>query len=165
MQTPQVDYNRKWLVMTAVGLASFLETIDASAVSLALPTMVSVFEVDFALVQWVMLAFVLTQATLMLVMGRLGDTYGKKPIFLSGVVIAMIGAALCGFAPNIYWLIGLRVVQATGVAMAMALMFGIVAEAFPPAERGKALGTIGGIVSIGIVIGPIIGGVILSALS
>ena len=165
MQTAQVDYSRKWLVMAAVGLASFLETIDSSAVSLALPTMVHVFKVDFALVQWVMLAFVLTQATLMLVMGRLGDTFGKKPIFLAGVVIAMIGAVLCGFAPNIYWLIALRVVQATGVAMAMALMFGIVAEAFPPEERGKALGTIGGIVSIGIVIGPIVGGLILGSLS
>jgi EmrB/QacA subfamily drug resistance transporter len=165
MQNTQVDYSRKWWVMTAVGLASFLETIDSSAVSLALPTLVQVFGVDFALVQWVMLAFVLTQATLMLVMGRLGDTFGKKPIFLSGVVIALIGATLCGLAPNIYWLIGLRVIQAAGVAMAMALMFGIVAEAFPPAERGKALGTIGGIVSIGIVIGPIIGGFVLDLFS
>lgn len=162
---PPVDYSRKWWVMTAVGLASFLETIDSSAVTLALPTMVNVFQVDFALVQWVMLAFVLTQATLMLVMGRLGDTFGKKRIFLTGVVLAMVGAALCGIAPNIYWLIALRVVQGIGVAMAMALAFGIVAEAFPPEERGKAMGTIGAIVSIGIVIGPIIGGIVLDAFS
>ncbi|MEZ4681190.1 MAG: MFS transporter [Caldilineaceae bacterium] len=165
MQRVPVDYSRKWWVMAAVGLASFLETIDSSAVSLALPTMVQVFKVDFALVQWVMLAFVLTQATLMLVMGRLGDTFGKKPIFLSGVVIAMVGATLCGFAPNIYWLIGLRIIQAAGVAMAMALAFGITAEAFPPEERGMAMGTIGAIVSIGVVIGPIVGGVVLDALS
>lgn len=165
MPNREIDYSRKWLVMTAVGLASFLETIDASAVSLALPTMVRVFDADFALVQWVILAFVLTQATLMLVMGRLGDTFGKKPIFLIGVVIAMIGAMLCGLAPNIYWLIGLRIIQAIGVAMAMALAFGIVAEAFPPQERGLAMGMIGGVVSIGIVIGPIIGGLVLDALS
>ena len=165
MQNEPVDYSRKWLVMTAVGLATFLETIDSSAVSLALPTLVKEFAVDFALVQWVMLAFVLTQATLMLVMGRLGDTYGKKPIFLLGTVIAAIGALLCGFAPTIEWLIALRVVQAVGVAMAMALSFGIVAEAFPPNERGMALGTIGGIVSLGIVIGPIIGGLLLDAFS
>jgi EmrB/QacA subfamily drug resistance transporter len=165
MLNEAVDYSRKWLVMTAVGLATFLETIDASAVSLALPTLVKEFAVDFALVQWVMLAFVLTQATLMLVMGRLGDTYGKKPIFLIGTVIAGIGSLLCGFAPTIEWLIALRVVQAVGVAMAMALSFGIVAEAFPPNERGMALGTIGGIVSMGIVIGPIIGGLLLDAFS
>jgi len=160
-----VDYNRKWLVMTTVGLATFLETIDSSAVSLALPTLVKTFAADFAIVQWVMLAFVLTQATLMLVMGRLGDTFGKKPIFLSGLVIAAVGATLCGLAPSLEWLIALRVLQAVGVAMAMALSFGIVAEAFPPNERGMALGTIGGIVSLGIVIGPIVGGVLLDVLS
>lgn len=165
MQHIEVDYSRKWLVMLAIGLASFLETIDTSAITLALPTMVNVFQVDFALVQWVVLAFVLTQATLMLVMGRLGDTFGKKPIFLTGVIVAVIGATLCGFAPNIYWLIGLRVIQAAGVAMAAALMFGIVAEAFPPEERGKAMGTIGAIVSIGVVIGPIVGGILLDFLS
>lgn len=165
MQSEAVDYSRKWLVMTAVGLATFLETIDSSAVSLALPTLVKTFRVDFALVQWVMLAFVLSQATLMLVMGRLGDTFGKKPIFLSGLVIAAIGATLCGFAPTLPWLIALRVLQAVGVAMAMALSFGIVAEAFPPGERGMALGTIGSIVSMGTVIGPVVGGLILDALS
>lgn len=165
MQSEAVDYSRKWLVMTAVGLATFLETIDSSAVSLALPTLVKTFRVDFALVQWVMLAFVLSQATLMLVMGRLGDTFGKKPIFLSGLVIAAVGAALCGFAPTLPWLIALRVLQAVGVAMAMALSFGIVAEAFPPGERGMALGTIGSIVSMGTVIGPVVGGLILDALS
>lgn len=160
-----VDYSRKWLVMATVGLATFLETIDASAVSLGLPTLVKVFATDFALAQWVMLAFVLTQATLMLVMGRLGDTFGKKPIFLSGLVIAALGAMLCGIAPTLEWLIALRVLQAVGVAMAMALSFGIVAEAFPPGERGMALGTIGSIVSLGTIIGPIVGGLILGALS
>ncbi|MEZ4866752.1 MAG: DHA2 family efflux MFS transporter permease subunit [Caldilineaceae bacterium] len=165
MHSTTVDYSRKWLVMTAVGLGTFLETIDTSAVNLALPTLVNVFGVDFALVQWVVLAFVLTQTTLMLVMGRLGDTFGKKPIFLTGVVVAGIGATLCAFAPSIEWLIALRVVQATGVAMALALSFGIVAEAFPPSERGLALGTIGAIVSIGVVIGPVVGGLILDALS
>lgn len=165
MHEEAVGYSRKWLVMTAVGLATFLETIDSSAVSLALPTLVKSFDVNFALVQWVMLAFVLAQATLMLVMGRLGDTFGKKPIFLSGLVIAAVGAMLCGLAPNLEWLIALRVLQAVGVAMAMALSFGIVAEAFPPGERGMALGTIGSIVSMGTVIGPVIGGLILGALS
>lgn len=165
MQSEAVDYSRKWLVMTAVGLATFLETFDSSAVNLALPTLVKEFGVDFALTQWIVLAFVLTQATLMLVMGRLGDTYGKKPIFLIGTVVAAVGALLCGFAPTITWLIALRVIQAVGVAMAMALSFGIVAEAFPPNERGMALGTLGGIVSMGIVIGPIIGGLLLDRFS
>lgn len=165
MTTTQVDYSRKWFVMAAIGMATSLETIDTSIVNLALPTLVKALYVDFALVQWVILAFVLTQATLMLAVGRLGDMLGKKPIFVAGFVISGLGALLCGLAPNIGWLIAFRVVQAVGVAMALALIMGIATEAFPPNERGLALGAIGGVVSLGIILGPLLGGVILEALS
>ncbi|MBV7328302.1 DHA2 family efflux MFS transporter permease subunit [Chloroflexi bacterium TSY] len=163
--SPAVDYSRKWYVMLAIGLSLFLETIDTSIVNVALPTLVRTFAVDFSIVQWVVLAFVLTQATLMLVVGRLGDMVGKKRIFIAGLFVASIGSILCGLAPGIWWLIAFRVMQGIGVAMAMALGMGIVTEAFPAAERGLALGTIGGIVSVGIVIGPIVGGWLLETLS
>ncbi|MEM7134269.1 MAG: MFS transporter [Chloroflexota bacterium] len=162
---PTVDYSRKWYVMLAVGLASFLETIDTSIVNIALPTLVRSFAVDFSIVQWVVLAFVLTQATLMLVIGRVGDMVGKKRIFIAGLIVASFGSILCGLAPDIWWLIGFRIIQGIGVAMALALGMGIVTEAFPPEERGLALGTIGAIVSIGIILGPLIGGWMLEMLS
>lgn len=165
MTTQPIDYSRKWYVMAAIGAATFLETIDTSAVNLALPTLVRELDTTFATVQWVVLAFVLTQATLMLVVGRLGDMLGKKRIFVAGFVVAALGALLCGLAPGIGWLIAFRVVQAMGTAMALALSMGIATEAFPPSERGKALGAVGSIVSIGIVIGPLLGGVLLDALS
>lgn len=158
---PPVDYSRKWYVMTAIGLSLFLETIDTSAVNLALPTLVRRFQSDFATVQWVVLAFVLTQATLMLVVGRLGDMLGKKRIFISGIIVTAVGSILCALSPSVGWLIAFRILQAIGVAMALALGMGIATEAFPPRERGKALGTIGAIVSLGIVIGPILGGFVL----
>lgn len=151
--------------MTAVGLATFLETLDASIVSLALPTLARELNADFAFVQWIILAFVLTQTALMLVVGRLGDVLGKKRIFVAGFAVAGVGALLCGLAPNIYWLIAFRVIQAVGVAMALALSLGIATEAFPASERGRALGVIGGIVSIGIVSGPLLGGVLIDLLS
>ena len=160
-----IDYSRKWYVMFAVGLASFLETIDTSVVNVALPTLVRTFAVDFSVVQWVVLAFVLTQATLMLVVGRLGDMYGKRNIFVIGLVVASIGSILCGLAPGIEWLIAFRVIQGVGVAFALALGMGIVTEAFPPQERGLALGTIGAIVSVGIVVGPLLGGWLIELLS
>lgn len=165
MTTPPIDYSRKWFVMAAVGMGTFLETIDSSSINMALPTLVESFRIDFAVVQWVVLASVLTQSALMLVAGRLGDTLGKKRIFVAGFVVAGIGAVCAGLSPNIGWLIAFRVVQAVGLAMSMALMFGIATEAFPPNERGKALGTIGGIVSLGVVIGPLLGGYILESLS
>ncbi|MBX3051108.1 MAG: MFS transporter [Caldilineaceae bacterium] len=165
MTTSPIDYSRKWFVMAAVGMSTFLETIESSSINLALPTLVRTFDVDFAVVQWVVLASVLTQSALMLVMGRLGDTLGKKRIFVTGFVVAGIGAVLSGLAPGIGWLIAFRVVQATGLAMAMALTLGIATEAFPPHERGKALGTVGAIVSVGIIIGPLLGGYLLDYLS
>ena len=165
MQQEPIDYSRKWYVLFAVSLALSLETLDTGIVNLALPTLGRTFGSDFAAVQWVVLAFVLTQTTLMLIMGRLGDMFGKKPIFVAGFVVTGVGATLCALAPGIGWLIAFRVVQAAGVAMALALSLGIVAEAFPPTERGMALGLVSSIVAVGNILGPLLGGLILGLFS
>lgn len=162
---PAIDYSRKWYVMTAVGMGVFLSTIDGSIVNLALPTLVRYFGADFATVQWVILAYLLVITTLMLSIGRLADMIGKKPIYTSGFVLFTIGSVLCGLSPSIYWLIGFRVFQAIGAAMILALGMAIITESFPPGERGKALGISGSVVSVGIVVGPTLGGVLIDALS
>lgn len=159
------DLRRKWLVMAAVGSGVFLATIDGSIVNVALPTFVRAFDTQFALVQWVVLSYMLTIATLMLSVGRLADMIGKKRIYAAGFVIFTVGSMLCGIGQSVYWLIGFRVLQAIGAAMMMALGTGIVTEAFPASERGKAMGTIGAIVSIGIITGPTLGGLLLDVLS
>jgi EmrB/QacA subfamily drug resistance transporter len=165
MDLPIVDYSRKWYVLAAVAMGIFLATIDGSIVNVALPTLVRSFGTDFATIQWVVLAYLLGLATLLLTMGRLGDMVGKKPIYTAGFVVFTLGSVLCGLAPTVYWLVGFRVVQAIGASMVLALGIAIVTEAFPSNERGKALGISGTIVSIGIVIGPTVGGLILDALS
>jgi EmrB/QacA subfamily drug resistance transporter len=165
MEQQPVDYSRKWYVMAAVAMGIFLATIDGSIVNVALPTLVRSFDTEFAVVQWVVLAYLLTVTTLMLSMGRLGDMLGKKPLYAAGFVIFTLGSVLCGLSPTIHWLIGSRVLQAIGAAMMMALGMAIVTEAFPPSERGKALGISGSIVSIGIVVGPVLGGILIGALS
>jgi EmrB/QacA subfamily drug resistance transporter len=165
MQQQSIDYSRKWYVMAAVAMGIFLSTIDGSIVNVALPTLVRAFHTEFAVVQWVVLAYLLTVTTLMLSMGRLGDMMGKKPLYATGFVIFTVGSVLCGLSPTIYGLIGFRVLQAIGAAMMMALGMAIVTEAFPPSERGKALGIMGSMVSIGIVVGPVLGGILIDALS
>ena len=164
MQQP-VDYSRKWYVMAAIAMGLFLGTINGSIVNVALPTLVRDLNADFPTTQWVILIYLLVQATLMPGIGRLGDMIGKKPIFTIGFVVFTVGSVLCGLSPNIYWLIGFRVVQAIGAAMTLTLAFAIIIEAFPPHERGKALGLNSTIVSIGVVIGPTIGGIILDVLT
>jgi len=163
-QSP-IDYSRKWHVMAAVAMGIFLATIDGSIVNLALPTLVRDLHADFPTVQWVFLAYLLTLATLLLSVGRLADMLGKKKIYTLGFVIFTLGSVWCGLSPSIYWLIGFRALQAVGAAMILALGAAIVTEAFPPHERGKALGLIGSAVSIGIVVGPTLGGVLIDAFS
>jgi EmrB/QacA subfamily drug resistance transporter len=165
MQQQSVDYSRKWYVMAAVSMGVFLATIDGSIVNVALPTLVRAFDTEFAIVQWVVLAYLLTVTTLMLSVGRLGDMIGKKPLYAAGFVVFTLSSALCGLSSSVYWLIGFRVLQAIGAAMMMALGTAIVTEAFPASERGRAIGITGSMVSIGIVVGPVLGGLLIGALS
>lgn len=165
MNNEPIDYSRKWYVMTAVSLGIFLATIDGSIVNVALPTLVRELHTDFATVQWVVLAYLLTLTTLTLSVGRLADMWGKKSIYMSGFVLFTLSSMLCGLAPTVGWLIGFRVVQAIGAAMVFALGSAIVTEAFPPQERGRALGITGLVVSVGIVIGPTLGGILIEGFS
>jgi len=158
-----VDYSRKWFVLIAIAMAIFLGTVDGSIVNVALPTLVDEFETTFNVAQWVVLAYLLTQTSLTLMFGRLGDMIGKKPIFTAGFSVFTIGSVLAGLSPTIEFLIAARIVQAVGASMIFALGFAITTEAFPPSERGKALGINGTTVSLGIMAGPIIGGIILEA--
>ncbi|MEA2003073.1 MAG: DHA2 family efflux MFS transporter permease subunit [Actinomycetota bacterium] len=158
---PGVDYDRKWFVMIATGLGIFLGTIDASIVNVALPTLSKELDTSFATVQWVVIAYLLTLATLTLSIGRLGDMLGKKRIYTTGFAVFTLGSVLSGIAPSIEWLIGFRVLQAVGASMIFALGMAIITQAFPPSERGRALGISGALVSVGIVVGPSLGGLIV----
>jgi len=160
-----VDYSHKWLVMIAVGLGIFLGTIDGSIVNVALPTLTEEFHTTFAAVQWVVLGYLLTLVTLTLSIGRLGDMIGKRRIYSTGFAVFTIGSVLAGLSPSVGWLIAFRVFQALGSSMLFALGLAIITEAFPPHERGRALGISGALVSIGIAVGPTVGGLIISDLS
>ncbi|HUF89704.1 MAG TPA: MFS transporter [Gemmatimonadota bacterium] len=160
----EVDYSRKWWVMLAVAMGIFLGTIDGSIVNVALPTLVADLDTTFPVVQWVVLAYLLVLATLVLGVGRLGDIVGKKPIYAAGFAVFTLGSVLAGLSPSVGWLIGFRIFQAVGAAMVFALGFAIITEAFPPHERGRALGLNGAIVSVGIVLGPTLGGILIDTL-
>jgi EmrB/QacA subfamily drug resistance transporter len=151
----------KWLVLAAVGTGVFLGTLDGSIINVSLPTLSQTLEADFPTIQWVILGYLLTVTSLLLSMGRLADIRGKKKIYQLGFGIFIIGSMLCGLAPGAGWLIAFRVLQAVGAAMITALGAAIVTAAFPPSERGKALGLIGTIVSAGIATGPALGGLLI----
>jgi EmrB/QacA subfamily drug resistance transporter len=165
VQPRQADHGNKWLVLVAVAASTLLATIDGSIVNVAMPTLVEELDTSFNIIQWVALGYLLTIATLTMSMGRLGDVVGKKKLFLTGIVVFTVASALCGLVPDVSWLIGFRVLQALGAVLILALGAAILVEAFPPNERGKALGWIGTTVSLGIVSGPVIGGLLISSFS
>ncbi len=160
---PGIDYERKWYAMAAVGVGVLLATIDGSIVNIALPTIRKHFSTTLPVVQWVSVGYLLTLASLTLAVGRWGDIVGKKRIYLGGFGLFTVASMLCGVSPTISALIGFRVIQGLGSVMILALGAAILVEAFPPDERGKALGLIGTFVSVGVVIGPMVGGVLISA--
>jgi EmrB/QacA subfamily drug resistance transporter len=165
MEDQKIDYRLKWLVLASVGMGIFLGTIDSSIVNIALPTMTRQFQANFATVQWVVLSYLLTITTLMLSVSRLADIRGKKPIYTTGFVIFTIGSLLCGLSQTITMLIASRVLQGIGATMITSLGMAIITESFPHTERGRALGITSTIVSVGIVLGPTLGGFIIEQLS
>jgi len=157
-------HTQKWWVMTAVAVGIFLSTIDGSIVNLALPRLARELGAGFAAVQWVVLTYSFTVVSLMLIAARLGDRYGKKRVYLAGFAVFTLGSLACALSSSIGALLAGRVVQSVGGSALVALGAAIVSEAFPPTERGRAMGLVGAIVSVGLVSGPSLGGVILEAL-
>ena len=159
---PQIN---KWLSFAAIACGVFLATVDGSIVNVAMPTMVRELHSNFPTVQWVVLGYLLTLALLLPLVGRVADMYGKKHIYTLGFIFFTVASLLCGLAPSVGWLIAARVLQAFGASMVMALGPALVAESFPAEERGKAMGLIGTVVSLGVIAGPTIGGVLIDHLS
>ncbi len=131
----------------------------------ALPPPVDEVDTAFNVIQGVAVGYRVTIATRTLGRGRVGDVIGKKTLYTAGVSMFTIASVLCGLAPDVSWLIGFRVFQALGAVMVLALGSAILVEAFPSSERGKALGWIGTAVSLGIITGPVLGGLLISAFS
>ncbi len=147
--------------MLAVGLGVFMGALDMSIINISLPTLLEQLETNFATVQWVVIGYVLVITSTMMGAARMGDMYEKKKLNNWGLALFTIGSLLCGFAPNVGWLIGFRVLQGLGAVLMQALGIAIIVEAFPPWERGRALGIMGSIISVGISLGPAIGGIII----
>ena len=151
----------KWWAMFALGLGVLMATLDISIVNVSLPTLMTALQTDFATIQWVILSYVLMVTSLLLGVARLGDILGKRKIYCLGLLVFTAGSLLCGLAPTVGRLIAFRALQGMGAVMTQALGAAIVTEVFPPYERGMALGVIGTIVSVGLALGPAVGGILI----
>lgn len=150
--------------MLAVGISVFMGTLDMSIVNVSLPTLVQQLHTKFATIQWVILSYVLVITAGMMSAARLGDMWDKKKFFKGGLILFTFGSLFCGLSPHVGWLIASRAIQGCGAVIMQALGMAIIVEVFPARERGRALGIMGSIVSVGIATGPAIGGMVIGLL-
>jgi len=155
----------KWSVMIIMILSTFMSTLDGSIVNVALPVMSRSLKVTTSQIQFVSTCYLIVIAGTVLIFGNLGDMIGKTKMFLLGLFLFTVGSFLCGLSQSFTFLIFARVIQAVGAAGTMANSQGIVTEAFPSNERGKALGLVGTAVALGSLVGPGLGGLIVGATS
>jgi MFS family permease len=142
-----------------------MATLDGNIVNVALPTLGLELSAHVDALQWIVNAYLLAITSTLIVMGRLGDRLGHRAVYSGGLLVFTLGSALCGAAPGLGALVAARVLQALGASAMMAIGPAILTASFPPRMRGRALGTIGTVVAIGLTLGPPIGGLILSHLS
>jgi EmrB/QacA subfamily drug resistance transporter len=152
------DDNRKWWTLAAMCFALFMVMLDNTVVNVALPSIQRSTHAGISELEWVINGYTLTFAVLIATGGRLGDIFGRRLMFLAGVIIFAITSATAGLAANPEMLIGSRAVQGVGAALMMPATLSIITHAFPAAERGKAIGTWAGVSALALSIGPVVGG-------
>jgi EmrB/QacA subfamily drug resistance transporter len=155
---PREAIDRKWWVLIAVGVGTFMSALDASVVNAMLPIIGRSMDASVATIEWVVTAYLLIVSALLLGMGRLGDMYGQRRIYLAGFAVFVVSSALCGAAPSAGVLIAFRVLQGVGAAMLFASSPAILTTSFPASERGRALGLQAMMTYIGLTAGPALGG-------
>jgi EmrB/QacA subfamily drug resistance transporter len=152
------DDNRKWWTLGARCFALFMVMLDNTVVNVALPSIQRDLHAQISELEWVVNGYTLTFAVLIATGGRLGDIFGRRLMFLTGVIIFALTSATAGLAQDTTMLIGSRAVQGIGAALMMPATLSIITHAFPATERGKAIGTWAGVSALALSIGPVVGG-------
>jgi EmrB/QacA subfamily drug resistance transporter len=152
------DENRKWWTLGAMCFALFMIMLDNTVVNVALPSIQRDLDASISGLEWTINGYTLSFAVLLATGGRLGDIFGRRRMFLFGVVIFALSSATAGLAPDQTALVASRVAQGVGAALMMPGTLSIITDAFPAQERGKAMGTWAGVSALALAVGPVLGG-------
>ncbi|MEO8745841.1 MAG: DHA2 family efflux MFS transporter permease subunit [Candidatus Dormiibacterota bacterium] len=161
----QARSSNPWLVLVVLCTGFFMILLDTTIVNVAIPAMSTGLNTTLDQILWVLNAYILVYAVLLITAGRLGDLYGQRNLFAIGLAIFTIASALCGFAQNVNELIGARVLQGVGGAILTPQTLAILTSIFPPERRGAAFGIWGGVAGLATVAGPTLGGAIVTYIS
>ena len=166
---PEVQNDKavnKWAILILAALSGFITTLDGSIVNIGLPAISQTFHIGVSgPIEWIIIGYLVVIASVLLTFGRLADMIGRKPIFVIGLIVFIVGSALCGMAPSLLLLILARLFQGLGAALIFSVNIAMVTSTFPGNERGLALGLNAVVVSLGVSAGPTIGGIITQYLT
>jgi EmrB/QacA subfamily drug resistance transporter len=155
--------NAHWFAVAAVCVGALMGQLDASIVTVALPTLEKAFHSDVGSVTWVGLSYLLVLVATVTAVGRFADMWGRKLLYVYGFLLFIIASALCGLAPDLPALCAFRALQGIGAAMLQANSLAIIALVVPARSLGKALGLQGAAQAVGLALGPTVGGLLLAA--
>lgn len=151
-----------WLVLLVLTTGFFMILLDTTIVNVAIPAMSAGLNTTLDQILWVLNAYILVYAVLLITAGRLGDLFGQRQLFALGLAIFTLASALCGFSQNVGELIAARVVQGIGGALLTPQTLSIITSIFPPERRGAAFGIWGGVAGLATITGPTVGGAIIT---
>jgi EmrB/QacA subfamily drug resistance transporter len=152
-----------WAVLLVVSLGFFMTLLDLTIVNIAIPDIITRLHASLDDVLWVINAYALVLAVLVITAGRLGDLIGPRIMFAMGIAVFTVASAACGLAPSAGWLIGFRAVQGLGAAMLMPQTLTIITNTFPAERRGAAFGVWGAVAGVATIAGPTLGGLLVTA--
>jgi EmrB/QacA subfamily drug resistance transporter len=165
VSVPAPGGKRKWAVLAVISLALFIILLDVTIVNIALPHIMTAFNIGLSSIEWVFNVYVLVFAALLLTLGKLGDIFGRRMMFLTGLGIFTLASLGCAISPNYTVLLVFRGIQAVGGAAMMPATLSILNVEFSKSERGLALGIWGAVAGAANALGPIIGGSLVDAAS
>jgi EmrB/QacA subfamily drug resistance transporter len=152
------DDNAKWWTLGAMCFALFMMMLDNTVVNVALPSIQRDLHASLSALEWTVNAYTLTLAVMLITGGRLGDIFGRRKLFLIGVVVFGISSLVIGLSPDDTVLVTFRAIQGVGAACMMPASLAIITQSFPPEQRGTAIGTWAGVSALALAIGPVVGG-------